>query len=186
MTLSRTLQVVPSEGARPVAPVYPSVPAEPVASSSVAVVVRPQPVPAPVAPATPAAPAQASAGSGLRMADVQPLLGQLLGALQSGRGDQVGRLVDRSTSQGDGGTRFVDAYNRTVDGARVVRLGGVQFAGRPGGGEQLIVDGVVQLQLQSPDDSREVKTRELVVRAQFASRGGQPVLTQLSTGDAPR
>lgn len=133
-----------------------------------------------------AAPSTMPAATGLRMADVQPLLGQLLVALQSGRGEQVSRLVDRSSSQGDGSVRFVDAYNRAIGGARVVSLGGARFAGRSSGGEQLVVDGVVQLQLQSPDDARQVNTRELVVRAQFASRAGQPVLTQLSAGDVAR
>lgn len=174
LTLSRTIQIQP-------ATVTPSPPPLPEA-------VTPVPVAAPLAPTPPvamaaSAPAAAPASAGLKMADVQPLLGQLLGALQSGRGEQVSRLVDRSSSQGDGGARFVDAYNRAVGGSRVVRLGGVQFAGRGSGSEQLVVDGVVQLQLQSPDDTRQVSTRELVMRAQFASRGGQPVLTQLSASE---
>jgi hypothetical protein len=113
------------------------------------------------------------------MADVQPLLGQLLSALQSGRGEQVARLVDASARQGDGSDRLVDAYNRITSGARVVRLGSVQFASR-GAGEQLIVDGVVLMHLQ--EDSGVPSTHELVLRAQFAARGGQPVLTQITVG----
>lgn len=135
------------------------------------------PTPAPV-PVSAPAPAPASA-SGVRMADVQPLLGQLLSALQSGRGEQVARLVDASARQGDGSDRLVDAYNRITSGARVVRLGSVQFASR-GAGEQLIVDGVVLMHLQ--EDSGVPSTHELVLRAQFAARGGQPVLTQITVG----
>jgi len=117
------------------------------------------------------------------MLDVQPLLAQLLGALQSGRGEQVIRLVDRAARQGDGGARFADIYNRTVSGSRSVKLGPVQFAGRSGA-EQLVVDGVVLLHLQ--DEGAQISTRELVLRASFASRGGQPVLTQLSAGESAR
>ena len=118
-----------------------------------------------------------------RMLDVQPLLAQLLGALQSGRGEQVIRLVDNSARQGDGGARFADVYNRTISGARSVKLGPVQFAGRRGS-DQLVVDGVVLLHLQ--DEGAQTSTRELVLRALFASRGGQPVLTQLSAGESAR
>ena len=117
------------------------------------------------------------------MADVQPMLGQLLSAFASGRGDQISRLVDRSAKQGDGGARFVELYNRTVSGARGVRVGAVQFADR-GVGEQLAVDGVVLLQIM--DDGARPQTRELVVRAWFSSRDGQPVLTQLTTGESAR
>ena len=119
----------------------------------------------------------------LRMADVQPVLGQLLSAFGSGRGEQISRLVDRSARQGDGGARFVEIYNRTVSGSRGVKVGAVQFADR-GGGEQLAVDGVVLLHLL--DETAQSQTRELVLRAWFASRDGQPVLTQLTTGEASR
>lgn len=132
-------------------------------------------------------PTEPSAGAtrpeNLRMADVQPVLGQLLSAFASGRGDQISRLVDRSAKQGDGGARFVELYNRTVSGARGVRVGAVQFADR-GVGEQLAVDGVVLLQIL--DDGARPQTRELVVRAWFSSRDGQPVLTQLTTGESAR
>jgi hypothetical protein len=36
------------------------------------------------------------------------------------------------------------------------------------------------------DENQRVSTRELVLRAQFASRGGQAVLTQLSASEIPR
>ncbi len=108
------------------------------------------------------------------------MLGQLLGALHSGRGEQVASLVDRSARQGDGGARFAEAYDRFLSGARVVKVGPVRFSGR-GAGEQLIVDGVVQLHTQK--DDQPVSQRELVVRASFASRGGQAVLTHVGSGD---
>lgn len=128
-------------------------------------------------------PAELAAVERPRMKDVQPLLGQLLGALQSGRGEQAIRLVDRSARHGDGDARFVDVYNRVVSGARGVKLGPVQFAGR-NGGDHLVVDGVVQLQLQ--DDGMQPSNRELVLRALFAMRGGQTVMTQLSASETGR
>ena len=115
------------------------------------------------------------------MSDVQPLLTQLLGALQSGRGDQAARLVDRSARPDD--SRFTDAFSRMLSGSRVIRLGQVQFAGRAGG-EQLVVDGVIQLQLQ--DNSQQLFMKEFVLRAQFASRAGQTGMTQLVAGEGTR
>lgn len=117
------------------------------------------------------------------MADVQPLLGQVLGAMQSGRAEQVLRWVERSSQAGDGADGFVQAYNRTVGNARVVRLGTVRFAGRPSA-EGLQVDGVVTLQVQ--DENQQAVPRELAVRASFASRGGQPVLTRLNASETAR
>ena len=124
---------------------------------------------------------ESATAPGIRMSDVQPLLTQLLGALQSGRGDQAARLVDRSARPDD--SRFTDAFSRMLSGSRVIRLGQVQFAGRAGG-EQLVVDGVIQLQLQ--DNSQQLFMKEFVLRAQFASRAGQTVMTQLVAGEGTR
>jgi hypothetical protein len=154
----------------------------------------PPPLPAPAQPpalaamALPAARAPAAAevatpATPVSMADVQPLLGHVLGALQSGRGEQVLRWVERPTRQGDGADSFVQTYNRVVANSRSVRLGPVQFSGRSAG-EQLLVDGVVLLHLQ--DENQQPATRELVLRAQFASRGGQPVMTQLTASEIAR
>lgn len=185
-----SVAVTPAEQRVP-APVVVAAATAPSAAAPVAVPLPAAPavMPVPARPAAPApvpvvaSPAPSAGAETLRMADVQPLLGQLLGALESGRGEQVTRLVDRSGRQGDGGARFVDVYNRTLAGARVVRLGPVRFAGR-NGGEQLFVEGVVQLRLQ--DDSQQEATRELVLRALFVPRGGQPVLTQLSASEVGR
>ena len=117
------------------------------------------------------------------MADVQPLLGQVMGVLQSGRGEQVLQWVERPVRQGDGADGFVQTYNRVAGRSASVRLASAQFSGRPAG-DQLVVDGVVLLNLQ--DENQRVSTRELVLRAQFASRGGQAVLTQLSASEIPR
>ncbi len=173
----RDASSMPARAAIPAAPAVVAAVAHDTAPPAQPAVVIAAVVPRSPAPSASAI-TQATAVSGLRMADVQPLLAQLLGALQSGRGEQAVRLVERS-SRTDGDARFVEAYNRTLAGSRVVRLGQVQFAGK-NGGEQLVVDGVVQLQLQ--DETLQMVTREFVLRALFASRAGQPVMTQLIAG----
>jgi hypothetical protein len=136
---------------------------------------QPAPVPSPTR----------NTGNSPRMSEVQPLLNQLLGALQSGRGDAAVRLIDTMARQSGAGAGFSEAYERTLGGGRLLRIGQVQFAGRPSG-DQLVVDGVLQLQLQASGEDAAAAPREFVLRAVFASRGGQPVLTQLSPAGAGR
>lgn len=151
----------------------------------------PAPVPAPVAERVAAvqpAPGPSlarPAGNSPRMSEVQPLLNQLLGTLQSGRGDGAVRLIDTMARQNGAGAGFSEAYERALGGARLLRIGQVQFAGRPAG-DQLVVDGVLQLQLQASGEDAASASREFVLRAVFASRGGQAVLTQLSPAGASR
>lgn len=148
--------------------------ATPVAAAAERVMaVQPAPVPSPAR----------NAGNSPRMSEVQPLLNQLLGALQSGRGDAAVRLIDTMARQSGAGAGFSEAYERTLGGGRLLRIGQVQFAGRPTG-DQLVVDGVLQLQVQ--ENGQEAASREFVLRAAFVSRGGQPVLTQLSPAGAGR
>ena len=175
--------------ARVAAPQPPPQPPQPVPAVAVAVAPAPAPALTPVPPAAPpvAAPATAAEVTAQSnrpsMADVQPLLGQVMGVLQSGRGEQVLQWVERPVRQGDGADGFVQTYNRVAGRSASVRLASAQFSGRPAG-DQLVVDGVVLLNLQ--DENQRVSTRELVLRAQFASRGGQAVLTQLSASEIPR
>ena len=123
------------------------------------------------------------AAARLSMDDVQPLLGHVLGALQSGRGEQVLRWVERPIRPGDGAEGFVQTYNRAVGNARAVRVGAVRFDGRPAA-EGLQVEGVVLLHVQ--DENQQAATRELVLHAQFASKGGQAVLTRLNASETLR
>ena len=165
----------------------PPQPPQPVPAVAVAPApaLTPVPPPAPAPPvAAPATAAEVTAQSTRpSMADVQPLLGQVMGVLQSGRGEQVLQWVERPVRQGDGADGFVQTYNRVAGRSASVRLQSAQFSGRPAG-DQLVVDGVVLLNLQ--DENQRVSTRELVLRAQFASRGGQAVLTQLSASEIAR
>lgn len=153
----------------------------------------PAPVPAP-APApdriaaiqpAPASAVTRNAGNSPRMSEVQPLLNQLLGALQSGRGDAAVRLIDSMARQNGAGAGFPEAYERTLGGRRLLRIGQVRFAGRPAD-DQLVVDGVLQLQVQTDGEDMAAASREFILRAAFVSRGGKPVLTQLSPAGASR
>lgn len=191
--------VVRAPSSPPVA--APASPAQLTVATGIAVPPPIPPTPAPAAVAAPVAPpvpvaavvpttaavitsAVAATGRAPRMADIQPLLGQLLGALQSGRGEVATRLVDGS-ARGAGSEGFARAYDRTVAGARILRVGPVKFAGRSVG-DQLVVDGVVQLQVQTQDDVLASGQRDLVLGATFAYRGGRPVMTGLTSGDGGR
>lgn len=119
----------------------------------------------------------------LTMDDVQPLLGQILAAMQSGRGEQVLRWVERPSRRGDGADGFVQAFNRAVANASSVRVGAARFSGRPAD-DGMLVDGVVMLHLQV--DSPQPTAQELVLQAQFTARGGQAVLTRLNAIEIAR
>lgn len=181
-------------GATAASPAVPTVsPGLPLAPAPAAFQAAAPDLPATVAPPSPSATRAAAATAAARetsapagrlsMEDVQPLLGQVLGVLQSGRGEQVQRWVDRPVRPGDGADGFVQVYNRAVVNARVVRLGTVRFSGRPAG-DGLLVDGLVTLHVQ--DEYQQPSTRELALRAQFSSRDGQAVLTRLSASETAR
>ena len=144
-----------------------------------------QPSPSPVRAVAPTAAINEATPPAVRlgMEDVQPLLGQVLGVLQSGRGEQVLRWVERPVRPGDGADGFVRAYNRAVVNARAVRVGTVRFSGRPVG-EGLQVDGMVTLHVQ--DENQQASIRELVLQAQFSAKGGQAVLTRLNASEMAR
>lgn len=135
-------------------------------------IAAPQPAPVPVV----AAVSSASSAPRVSMAEVQPTLANVIGALQSGRGEDVVQWLDRASRRSEGAASFVQAYNRVLAGSRVVRLGQAQFRSRTAA-DQLVVDGAIQLHLQ--DDSQRTIVRDFHLRAYFASRDGGPVLTQL-------
>ena len=110
--------------------------------------------------------------------DAQPALNQLIQSMQAGRGDDLLRGLERSVSRSSGASDLVNAYNLLIGGSRAVRVGRVQLRSRPTG-DQLTVDGVVQLILQ--DQGQPLPVRELQLRAAFVMRDGQVVMTELST-----
>ena len=112
------------------------------------------------------------------LVDAQPALNQLIQSMQAGRGDDLLRGLERSVSRSSGASDLVNAYNLLIGGSRAVRVGRVQLRSRPTG-DQLTVDGVVQLILQ--DQGQPLPVRELQLRAAFVMRDGQVVMTELST-----
>lgn len=115
----------------------------------------------------------------LSLADAQMAMSQLLQNMQSGRGEALLGSLDRSLRQSSGAAELVLAYNHLVGTSRTVRLGLVQLSGRSLA-DQLVVEGIVQLVLQ--DQGQPPPVRELRLRALFAQRGGQVVMTDLSSG----
>ena len=112
------------------------------------------------------------------LVDAQPALNQLIQSMQVGRGEDLLRGLERSVSRSSGASDLVNAYNLLIGGSRSVRVGRVQLRGRPTG-DQLTVDGMVQLILQ--DQGQPLPVRELQLRAAFVMRDGQAVMTELST-----
>lgn len=124
--------------------------------------------PAPSVPALPARP--------LDMRHVQPLLAELVEALQSGNGLHVQQWTERASAQRGSGGEFAEAYRRAIAGARVTGLGRVNFAPRAKAGPHQI-DGTVQLNLLNADQQTSVKTFRL--RAYFVEQPEGPKLYRL-------
>ena len=105
------------------------------------------------------------------------MLANVIGAMQSGRADNVLQMVDASSRRSDGGAAFSEAYNRTVFGAKTVQLGKVTLSSLPLD-DQLVVDGTVQLMVM--DGNSVTTSKDLYIRAWFVARAGSPVLTRIS------
>ena len=118
------------------------------------------------------------AAAKLDLVDAQPALNQLIQSMQAGRGEDLLRGLERSVSRSSGASDLVNAYNLLIGSSRSVRVGRIQLRSRPAG-DQLTVDGVVQLILQ--DQGQPLPVRELQLRAAFAMRDGLVVMTELST-----
>lgn len=136
------------------------------------------PAPAPAAlPAEPAAPAASRAAlPAPTLAQVQPVLSNLVASLPSGRGENMAQWIDSGFRAHPDTGRFVGRFNQLLAGQRVTQLGQVRFSSRTQG-VQLVVDGVIGLHTQ--DMNNEARVRDLHLRAFFQPQDGQPVLTHL-------
>jgi len=135
------------------------------------------PAPAQAAVAAAAEPAAAEPTTRLTMAQVHPALTNVVGSLYSGRGESLAQWIDRDWRALPANNAFVTQFNQWLAGNRVTQLGKVSFKSR-NLGEQLVVDGVVEVHLQ--DGSNAVQVRDLQLRAYFQPQDGRPVLTQLA------
>ncbi len=133
---------------------------EPVPVSNVPVVAPPTPVPLPT----------------LAMDQVQPILTRVLQSLQSGQGEKVLQWLEPASRQSPSASNFVVAYQQKVAGSRITGLGPVRFTSRQSG-DQLVVDGIVQLWLQ--DSTQQTTRHDWRLRATFLARESGPVLARL-------
>ena len=164
--------------------VAPAVAAPPAVATPV-VVAAPAALPrAAAVPAEPA-PAPAPARAPLpapTLAQVQPALSRLMGSLPGARGEHLAHWIDADFRAHPDTGRFVSRFNQLLAGQRVTQLGAVRFSARTQG-EQLVVEGVIQLHTLGADE--QARVRDLHLRAFFQPHEGRTALTQLVAGSLP-
>lgn len=194
------LRPVPPVAARaaPSAPVAPAArpiaaaPARPAQEAPVTVP-PPLPLPSPVvaalavaptasqppaaAPVARAAPAVAPPTPSPTLSDAQPLLTQVLQMLETGSGDQLLRLLEADARQSPGAQALSRNFEQLVKGARPVHLSQVEFKGEPRDGVLLVTG---RIRLHAGETTIGSPGQRLLLRAEFASRGGKVMLTNLS------
>lgn len=160
----------PAPAPGPATPQPVPTPAVPVAQVVAPVVAVAPPPPAPPAPAARPAPV-----AGLSLAEAQPLLSVLLLHLESGRGDRLLNMLERDARSQPGAQALSRQYERLVEGMKPLRLSHVDFKAEPADGRLLVI-GNIGLQGGEPSSPG----RKFIVRAEFASRAGNVVMTSLS------
>ncbi|WP_395686647.1 DnaJ domain-containing protein [Caenimonas koreensis] len=161
-------------------------PAVPVSTAIAAPAI--QPPPSPLAPTQLAvappevAPALARPNPGVTIAQVHPLLAELVQQVESGTGDRLLSVLDRDARRSPAALALVRQYNSLVDGG-TVKVSHVQFRTEPQEG-RLLVTGYLIMEVASPNNSPAGK--ELVLQAEFVSRNGAVIMTGLSRPGAMR
>ncbi|MRD46852.1 DnaJ domain-containing protein [Caenimonas koreensis DSM 17982] len=166
-------------------------PAVPVSTAPVIEMPRPAPAAAPPAVAIVEPPAPAAApvvapvarpNPGVTIAQVHPLLADLVQQVESGTGDRLLTMLDRDARRSPSAQALVRQYNSIVDGG-TVKVSHVQFRTEPQEG-RLLVTGYLIMEVASPNSLTSGK--ELVLQAEFVSRNGAVVMTSLSRPGAMR
>jgi hypothetical protein len=116
--------------------------------------------------------------AGVSLAEAQPLLAILLQQLESGRGDRLINMLDREARSKQGAQALSRQYDGIVDGMQPVRLSHFEFKAEPADG-RLLVTGHIRLQVG--EQSIGSIGKQIVLRAEFASRDGTVVMTGLSS-----
>lgn len=139
------------------------------------------PVPPPAAAVQPMkiTPAAVVASQAPTLADAQPLLTQLLQLLESGSSEQLLWLLEAEGRADPSAQALSRHYEQLVRGGRPVRLSHVEFRGEQRD-SSLLVTGRIRLHAGEPTIGSHGE--RIVVRAEFASRGGRVMLTNLSGG----
>jgi hypothetical protein len=107
------------------------------------------------------------------MAEVHPILMQLLQEVETGWGDNLISSLDRSARRTAGAQALARQLDALCDGVRPVKVAKVDFRSEPRDG-RLVVTGQLVLQV------RDAGTRQLALQAEFTDRGGAAVLTRLA------
>ncbi|MCY1367206.1 hypothetical protein D9M69_541300 [compost metagenome] len=110
------------------------------------------------------------------LAQVQPVLSNLVGNVPSGRGENLAVWIDADFRPHPDTDRFVGRFNQLLAGQRVTQLGEVRFSARAQGA-QLVVDGVIVV--HTLDTNEQARKRDLHLRAFFQPHEGRTALTQL-------
>lgn len=174
-----------SAGAPPVAaaPSQPEARAEVLAITAPATVVAPAPSAQLLATAAPmqAAPPgpKPATKPGPTLAEAQPLLSQLLQVMESGRGDRILNLLDAEARNKPSAQALSRQYDTLVDGARPVRVSHVELKAEPADGRLLVVG---SFRVLAGEQTIGSLGKKMVLRAEFASREGNVVITGLSGG----
>lgn len=129
------------------------------------------------APVARAAPAVAPPTPSPTLSDAQPLLTQVLQMLETGSGDQLLRLLEADARQSPGAQALSRNFEQLVKGARPVHLSQVEFKGEPRDGVLLVTG---RIRLHAGETTIGSHGQRLLLRAEFASRGGKVMLTNLS------
>jgi hypothetical protein len=115
------------------------------------------------------------------LADVQPLLTQMLQMLETGSGEQLLRLLDAESRKQPAAQALSRQYEQLVKGGRPIQVSQVEFNGEPREGGVLMVTGRIRLHAGEPTIGSF--GQKLVLKAEFAQRSGKVQLTGL--GGAP-
>jgi hypothetical protein len=111
--------------------------------------------------------------------EAQPLLTQLLQLMEGGQGDRILNLLDVDARNKPSAQALSRQYDSLVDGARPVRLSHVEFKAQQADGRLLVIG---QFRLIAGEQTIGSLGKRMVLRAEFASREGNVVITGLSSG----
>jgi hypothetical protein len=133
---------------------------------------------APLAPPSPAATPKASAPPAVSLAEAHTLLSGLLQEMESGSGERLLSGLDGATRNAPAAQALVRQYNILVGSSRSVKVSHVQLRAEPRD-DRLLIKGQVQLEIV---ESRNMRSRELPLEAEFGKRNGDVVMTRLAPG----
>jgi hypothetical protein len=112
------------------------------------------------------------------LAEAHVLLSKLLQQMESGTTEGLLSGVERSVRNASPAQALARQYATLLDGARIVKVGTVQFKGESRD-DRLVVSGQVALEITDRGVSR---MRELPLQAEFAKHDGAVVMTRLAPG----